>query len=389
MKEEYDIIVVGAGPSGSMAARYASEQGASVLMLEKDRDVGYPVRCGEAITKRNLIQFIEPDPKWVSAEISKFVVYAPDGTEVVFDFGEVKGYMLERRIFDYELAKTASNAGTEIITRAYVYDLILEDGKVCGVKIEYRGEKIEIRSKIVIAADGVESRVGRWAGLKTHIDFRDMESCFQVTASNVNVSQDALYFYLGSNYAPGGYFWVFPKGKNISNVGLGVSGDYCKKRSSISYFNEHLNNFFPDASILTQVAGGVPCSITLDEITGNGMMLVGDAARQVNPLTGGGIGSGMIGGSIAGKIAGKAIKKNNLELIHEYKKEWHKRRGKLHLILDKIKEEFFTISDDEFNKIFHKMLKLSPKDRTLNKLFMTALVNKPSLLVEVAKVILI
>ena len=229
MKNEYDIIVVGAGPAGSMAARYASEQGASVLMLEKDRDVGYPVRCGEAVTKRNLVQFIEPNPKWVAAEISKFIVYAPDGTEVVLDFGEVKGYMLERRIFDYELAKTASDAGAEIITRAYVYDLILEDEKVCGVKVEYRGEKIEIRSQIVIAADGVESRVGRWAGLKTHIDFRDMESCFQVTASNVGVAQNALYFYLGSNYAPGGYFWIFPKGENISNVGLGVSGDNCKK----------------------------------------------------------------------------------------------------------------------------------------------------------------
>ncbi|MGD8781684.1 MAG: NAD(P)/FAD-dependent oxidoreductase [Ignavibacteria bacterium] len=389
MKKEYDIIVIGAGPSGSMAARYASEQGVSVLMLEKDRDVGYPVRCGEAITKRNLVQFIAPDHKWIAAEISKFVVYAPDGTEIVFDFGEVKGYMLERRIFDYELAKTASDAGTEILTRAYVYDLIIREGKVCGVRVEYRGEKIEIRSKIVIGADGVESRVGRWAGLKTHIDFRDMESCFQVTASNVSAAQDSLCFYLGGNYAPGGYFWVFPKGRNISNVGLGLSGGYSKKRSPISYLSEHLNNFYPDASILTQVAGGVPCSVTLEEITGNGIMLAGDAARQVNPLTGGGIGSGMIGGSIAGRIAGEAIKRNDLSHIHSYKKEWHKRRGKLHLILDKIKEEFFEISDEEFNIIFHKMTKLPPEKRTLNKLFMTALAKKPSLLLDVAKVILI
>lgn len=389
LKKEYDIIVVGAGPAGSMAARFAGEQGLDVLMLEKDRDVGYPVRCGEAVTKANLDLFIKPNPKWIVAEISKFVVYAPDGTEIVFDFGEVKGYMLERRIFDYELAKTAAETGVEIVTRAYVYDLILEDGKVCGVKVEYRGEKLEVRSKLVIAADGVESRVGRWAGLKTHIDFREMESCFQVTASNVNVSQDALHFYLGSQYAPGGYFWVFPKGENISNVGLGISGDNCKIRSTISILNEHLENFYPDASILTQIAGGVPCSVTLEEITGNGIILVGDAARQVNPLTGGGIGSGMIGGSIAGRIAGEAILKNDLNHIHTYKNEWHKRRGKLHLMLEKIKDEFFDFSDEEFNKLFHKMLKYPPEKRTLNKLFMTALANKPSLLVDVAKVIII
>jgi digeranylgeranylglycerophospholipid reductase len=61
MKNEYDIIVVGAGPAGSMAARFAAEQGVSVLMLEKDRDVGYPVRCGEAISKKGVESFMKEE----------------------------------------------------------------------------------------------------------------------------------------------------------------------------------------------------------------------------------------------------------------------------------------------------------------------------------------
>jgi digeranylgeranylglycerophospholipid reductase len=100
LKAEYDIIVIGAGPAGSMAARFAAEQGVSVLMLEKDRDVGYPVRCGEAISKVGVEEFIPSDDKWIAAKISKFSFNAPDGTEVILDFGEAG--VFERRIFDYE-----------------------------------------------------------------------------------------------------------------------------------------------------------------------------------------------------------------------------------------------------------------------------------------------
>ena len=180
MKEEYDIIVVGAGPAGTIAAQYAAKEGSSVLVLEKDRDVGYPVRCAEAINREGLEAFIKPDPKWINAEITKFGFVAPNGKKVIIDLGKVEGYMLERRIFDYELAKIASEAGAEILTRTYVNGLILEDGKVTGVKYEFRGQQMEVRAKIVIGADGVESRVGKWAGLETCVDFRDMECCFQI-----------------------------------------------------------------------------------------------------------------------------------------------------------------------------------------------------------------
>ena len=95
MKKEYDIIVVGAGPAGSMAARFAAEQGISVLMLEKDRDVGYPVRCGEAVNKKGIEEFIESNEKWIAAKINKFSLNSPDCTDVVIEFQET-GYILDR-----------------------------------------------------------------------------------------------------------------------------------------------------------------------------------------------------------------------------------------------------------------------------------------------------
>lgn len=389
MQSEYDVIVVGAGPAGSIAARYAAEQGVSVLMLEKDRDVGYPVRCGEAISKIRLGEFITPDDKWIAAKISKFSFNSPDGKEVIIEFGEA-GYVLERRIFDYELARTAAEAGAEILTRAYVNGLIFDrDGKVNGVKYECNGEQKEIKSKIVIAADGVESRVGRWAGLKTHIDFRDMESAVQITAANIPLDQNTLYFYFGKDVAPNGYFWIFPKGNNKANIGLGVSGLIGKKKSAQSFLDDFMAKHYPNAPVLTKIAGGVPCSITLDKISAPGIMLVGDAARQVNPLSGGGIASGMTGGSIAGRIASEAIKLNKLDHILSYDKVWYERVGKRHEIYNRIKEGIYNFSDEKFNSIANSVLKIPIEKRTLGKVFTTALVNKPSLLIDITKVFVI
>lgn len=385
MQKHYDIVVVGAGPAGSMAARFAVEKGVSVLMLEKDRDVGYPVRCGEAISKAAVEQFIRSDDKWIASKISKFSLNAPDGSEVIIEFGEA-GYVLERRIFDYELARTAAEAGAEILTRAYVYDLLFDDDKVSGVKYEYQGEQFEVKAKVVIAADGVESRVGRWSGLKTHIDIRDMESAVQITAANIPVDQNTLYFYFGKEVAPNGYFWIFPKGHNKANIGLGVSGSVGKYKSAQSFLDDFMNKHYPNAPVLTKITGGVPCSITLDKISAPGIMLVGDAARQVNPLSGGGIASGMIGGSIAGRIAAESVKMNRPDHIFNYDKEWYDRIGKKHETYNRIKEGIYNFTDEKFNSIAHSVLKIPVEKRTLGKVFTTALFNNPSLLVDVAKV---
>jgi digeranylgeranylglycerophospholipid reductase len=388
MRNEYDIIVVGAGPAGSMAARFAAEQGVSVLILEKDRDVGYPVRCGEAVGKEGLEEFIESNDSWIKARINKLSFIAPNENKAIVEINQM-AYVLERRIFDYELAKTAAKAGAKILTRAYVNGLIFEYNKVAGVRYEFRGEQKEIKAKIVIAADGVESRVGRWAGIKTYTDFRDMECCSQVTVSNIQVDPSTLYLYFGKDVAPGGYFWVFPKGPDIANIGLGVSGITGKSKSALAYLNDFMNKTYPDASVLTSIAGGVPCAKTLDKISAPGIMLVGDAARQVNPLSGGGIASGMIGGSIAGRIAGESIKQKKPDHILTYDKAWHDRLGKRHVIFNNIKNGIFNFTDDKFNKIAESFNKVPYQKRTLGKLFATALINQPALLFDIAKVFVV
>jgi len=387
LKNYYDVIVVGAGPAGSIAARSAAEKGVSVLLLEKDRDVGYPVRCGEAVAKTGIEEFIHADDKWIAAKINKFSFVAPNESEVTVQLNDT-AFVLERRLFDYELARSAASAGAEIMTRTYVNGLLFDGGKVCGVRYEHQGEQKEIRSQIVIAADGVESRVGRWAGIQTHVDFREMESSVQITAANIPVNQDTLYFYFGIDVAPSGYLWIFPKGNNKANIGLGISGSIGKKKSALSYLDVFMEKHYPSAPVLTRIAGGVPCGLTLDKISAPGIMLVGDAARQVNPLSGGGIASGMIGGSIAGRIAAEAVIRNKPDHVLTYDKAWDDRLGKRHHIFNRIKEGIYDFPDETFNTLAEVFVKIPEEKRTLGALFRTALWNKPSLLVDVAKVFL-
>jgi digeranylgeranylglycerophospholipid reductase len=386
MKKEYDVIVVGGGPAGSTAARYAAAGGASVLMLEKDRDIGYPVRCGEAVSHEGVTQFIEPDPKWIAATVTKFRLVAPNGKEVI-PLLDGAGYVLERRLFDYAVAKLAAEEGAEIITKAYAYDLLTDSaGRAVGVKALIKDERVEIRSRIVIGADGVESRVGRWAGIDSVCSIHDMESCAQMTLSGIEVVQNRLDFYFGEELAPGGYLWVFPKGKNSANVGIGISVEEAKKKSAIKYLEEFVDRVFPNAAMLTRIAGGVPCAATCDTLVKNNVMLVGDAGHQVNPTSGGGIISGMIGGMIAGQVAAEAIKANDLSLLPEYQKRWQKRLGWRHEVFYTIKEAISDFSNETLNSIAESALKLPEGKRTLGGIFRAALWNKPSLLIDVAKV---
>ena len=385
MKSAYDIIIVGAGPAGTTAAKYAAQGGASVLVLEKDRDVGYPVRCGEAVAHEGVVQFIEPDDRWIAARCTRFRLTAPNGNAVIPKLDGL-AYVLERRIFDYELAKLAVNAGAEVVTKAYAYDLIREDGAVTGVRFTLKDKPMEVRGRIIIGADGVESRVGKWAGIDTTCSMRDMESCAQMTLSGISVEQDILDFYLGGDVAPGGYLWVFPKGKDTANVGIGISVDQAKKKSAVRYLEEFVARRYGSSAILTRIAGGVPCAKTLDAIVNENVMLVGDAARQVNPTTGGGIISGMIGGMIAGEVAAEALAKNDVSHVKEYQTRWQKRLGWRHDVFYGIKEAMERFGDDNLNHICDRVLTLPEEKRTVGAIFRSAMWNQPSMLLKVAKV---
>jgi digeranylgeranylglycerophospholipid reductase len=302
------------------------------------------------------------------------------------------GYILDRKIFDYELSLMAAEKGVEVRTKAYVCDAIRNgsngNGAINGVRVQHLGKNYEARAKVVIGADGVESRVGRFAGLRTFTKLKDMESCMQVTLANIKVDRRFIYLFFGREVAPGGYLWIFPKSDTVANVGLGISGDFARYKSAQRYLQEFIGRRFPNASAVYTVVGGVTCAPTLKQLVGDGVMLVGDAAHQINPISGGGIVTAMLAGRIAGRVAAEAIAAGDVssKRLEPYAREWHEAEGKNHERLYKIKQAVYKFTDEELNRTAAAVLAMKPEDRTLVNIFKAALVRHPSLIFEVLKI---
>ncbi|MBT5871910.1 MAG: NAD(P)/FAD-dependent oxidoreductase [Candidatus Latescibacteria bacterium] len=383
-KEAFDVVVVGAGPGGSMAAWAAAERGLDVLMIEKDREIGVPVRCAEGVGADVIQRFIDPDPHWISSEIQGVRIYAPSGDSVAFT-EEGMGYVLERRVFDRALANRAGQAGTEVRVSTCATGLEFNEDRPCGVKILTRGTESTVRCKVVIAADGVESRVARWAGIKTMIALRDLEVTSQYLLDNVTTDKGYCEFFVGADVAPGGYAWVFPKTDKTGNVGIGVCGRYTRKRSSTDYLHSFIEGRFPESTPLAMVVGSVPVAATLDDIVGDAIMVVGDAAHQVNPVSGGGIGTAMIAGEIAGRVCAEAIRDGDVsrDRLHRYRKEWDQTYGNHQKRVYKVKEAIQKLKDETYNASAAKLMnKASP---TLRDMFMTVLRHQPGIIFDVVK----
>jgi digeranylgeranylglycerophospholipid reductase len=363
MKDRYDVIVVGAGPAGSIAAKTAAEKGLDVLLIEKRQGIGDPVRCAEGASKIYLKNHVDIDKRWICADLKGSRIYAPDGTRVEMSEeisgGEV-GYVLERKIFDRFLAEKAAEAGAEVRVKTRATDLIIEDGFVKGARLMHLGEKYEVRADIVIGADGVESKVGRWAGIDTSLKPADIETCAQYLMAGLDIDQEYCDFYIGSEFAPGGYVWVFPKGGGKANVGIGLLGSKTGKFKPrpIDYLNKFVEKRFPEGRIIEMVLGGVPVSGSIEKTSTNGLILVGDAARQSDPITGGGIINAMDAGKIAGEAAYEAISAGNVseEMFEEvYEKRWRDTVGREIDMGLVVKNCFINLNDVELNSLAHSL----------------------------------
>ncbi|MGZ5521074.1 MAG: NAD(P)/FAD-dependent oxidoreductase [Halobacteriota archaeon] len=384
MRDEYDVVVVGAGPAGAYAAATAASE-CDVLLIEKRQEIGDPVRCAEGVSKGALSKFLRPQKEWIANKVSGARIFAPDGTilEVSEELaGPEVGYVLERKIFDRDLAKRAAKAGADVTVRTRAVGVIREDGFVRGVKVRHLGEPLEIRASVVIAADGVESQVARWAGINTTLRPSDLESCAQYLMTNADIKEDYCDFYLGSE-SPGGYAWAFPKGPQEGNIGMGVLASKLAGKFSIDYLNAFVERHFPDAQPVELHLGGVPVSKPARKTVADGLMLVGDAARHVDPITGGGIINALEGGRLAGDVAVQAVRAQDpsLKVLKHYEVGWRASFGKKLERNYKIKDIFVNLSDAELNKLIRSIEGLSLEEMSVAGIVKRLISSNPRLLV--------
>ena len=376
---EYDVVVVGAGPAGSLTARYAAEAGAKTLMIEKRQEIGSPVRCGEGIARHFLDECKIPyDRKWVATEVKGAKVVSPGGKVFKIDerhAGNEVGIVVERDMFDKTLAKHAAQAGSEIWVKTTAYGLLKENGRVTGVRVARLNENIDIKAKVVVGADGYESQVGRWGGIKTLLKAPDITATLQYRMTNIQPDEEFpsyCEFFLGSD-SPGGYVWVFPKDECTANIGIGLSLDKLKRPLEIKGYLDRWIAKDPrlkKAQCLDMVTGGVSTCAPIDETVRDGIALVGDAARMIDPITGGGIGNGCRAGRILGEVLGEASRTGDWSLgqLMKYERGWR-------AILEEglyrnwmAKNKLVTLTDEEFDLIIGTLAEVGVEKLSVHRI---------------------
>ena len=348
-KIKYDVVVVGGRVGGSTASLFASKSDVDVLMIEKRQEIGTPVQCAEGVTYGTFETLdIKPDEKYIRSRIKGAHIHAPDGRRISYEGGLAEGMVLDRKIFDKELAIKSAKSGTDIMMKTTVKDLIIENHKVCGVVAKHLGKTIEIGADVVIAADGIESNIARLAGIETIKTPKDICSCAQYEMVGMDVDPEYLNFYFGEKIAPGGYLWIFPKGDGVANVGLGIRSSV---ETPISYLNKYVSTL--DATPVELNIGGVPLTGPIDKTYTDGLLVVGDAAGQVDPITGGGIHTTISCARSAGEVAAQSVKEedNTSKFLKKYQDRWKDKLGKNLDKSVKYRKIADKLNDDDMNAL--------------------------------------
>jgi len=393
---ETDVLVVGAGPAGSIAAKHAALGGAEVILIDKKSEIGTPKRCAEGVYERGLEWLgIEPDPFWAVKRINGGVIIAPDGTDIVIDDTIIseKGYILERKLFDKSMAMDAARAGAQIKIKTLAKSFRREEINGVSYAIvtcETMGNVFDIKAKIVIAADGPESHIANWAGINSTTKLSNMGSAFQYEMVGVNCNRmDLLELHMG-NFASGCYVWIFPKGDDIANVGMAIN-NHDGKKTIKEYLDDFISSYPPlkNATPIEINVGGVPIGGLIEKIYADNLLICGDAAGQVNPMTGGGIILSMLGGMSAGTVAAKAIKDQDYSenRLEEYEELFNEKSFGAIPKLSTVREVYNTLSDDDLNSIIDKFAQLDLTDLTLRDVLKVFLKISPRLTIKFRKLV--
>ncbi len=329
----YDVIIVGAGPAGGMTARILSKKGYSVLVIDKKKKVGYPIQCGEVISKFGLKNSkLKPCKEWVKKKHKGIKIFVPDGN---FFFSFTKSYSIDRAKFDQWLIKEAIDYGCKLLLKTNASGI--RKKKLWHVKTD-RGI---FKSHILVGADGPEANIASWLNLLrkkefvTAIQYKFKSSSFP--------ENEFLCMFLNARFK-NGYAWVFPRGDEF-NVGVGGIGnigkwldDFCK------------SNGFDLNKKISVNAGIIPKNYTLKNFVKQSALIVGDAAGLTNPLFGGGIHAALFSGKLAGETICKTFEFDDISLLKEYEDKL-RNSPFCNPILKKAGEIFYSFKNEELNFI--------------------------------------
>ena len=358
-ERKYDVIIVGAGVAGSSAAYLLSSKGFRVLLLDSKpfaRAGDKP--CGDAIGKHHFdeVGIKPPSNEELDGYVRGIYLYSPS-EEVVLKI-EGEGYEINRVRFTQRLINDAMNKGTEYLDEVNVSEAIIENGFVKGVKAIRKGTYLEFRSNVVIDASGnsrsILQRLPREWPIVESLNPRDTNIAYREIRRLKKDIEDPEYIriYVNNKYAPGGYWWDFPKSKytNVSNIGLGIQGGM-----GYGHPRDYLYKFvltreqYRDSTIIEAGGALVPTRRPLLTMAWNGIVAIGDAAFTVNPVHGGGKGSAMLAAKAATLAIAKAYEENDFSArgLWSVNRIYHELYGAKQASLDLFRIFLQKLSDDD------------------------------------------
>jgi digeranylgeranylglycerophospholipid reductase len=391
-----DCLVVGAGPAGSYLAFALARQGHDVVLVEKRPEVGVPVRCGEAAGGLDeLAHFLPLLDEWIAGPIDGARLFGPAGHCVERRMPGI-GTQLHRDRFDQALARQAIGAGAELRTSFHVVGVSeFADGArtVRARDLSRGGETVDIRARVVAGADGVESLVGQWLGLRKPFAIGEVHSGLQYLLDGVDASERYIDLYAGHEVAPGGYAWVFPKDNGTANVGLGIHVTPKDPRPAREWLDAFVQQRFPASRVLNVVAGAVSGAHSLKSLVADGAVLVGEAGHTNNPFSGGGIMNALESAEEAADEVHGALRAGDVgaERLRRYQTRWQRRVGRTNDLFFRLRKLFFTMDDREIDWAVEALQRavqaVDARDVDYTGIFRTAFTMHPKLVAKATRML--
>jgi len=335
------VIVVGGGPAGAAAAKAAATCGVNVLLLEEHTRVGRPIQCTGLLGLHG-IDLTKAQPDVRLRPITGTFVYAPDGTRLALGGNKLQAYVIDRDRLDQQLVEQAQACGVTVKTG--VKAVGWTPGRLDALD-PVNDVRYAFDAPLVVGADGAHSRVARWAKLP-----RPQKCVYgvQVSVPHRPEREDFVEVFLGHTWAPDFFAWSVPAGRNTARVGLASASATDARGRLNALLSERYSS-----DVLDVQGGTIPFGLPKRTVS-DGVMLVGDAAGQAKPTSGGGIYTGSLCGQIAGEVAAQAVKQGDtsVKVLDAYERRWR----------DKLERELrfgwhahrllCHLSDAQINRVF-------------------------------------
>ncbi|MFX1568848.1 MAG: NAD(P)/FAD-dependent oxidoreductase [Promethearchaeota archaeon] len=368
----FDVIISGAGPAGSKCAETLAKSGFKVALIEKDTNWRKP--CGGAVHAR-IFRYYPQLRNMDFHQINRMRIYSSDYHKFGYKWKDPKNYSInvDRLEFDNVLRNIAVDAGAELYDKNLSYDFIIKENQRIGIKTKTPSGIKEYKGKIIVIADGMSSKLAVRSGLKKKWKTEEvmLTKCAIMEGEN-NIDKDTISLFFMSYK---GYGWLFPLGGNKFNIGCGTMGEDNLKYNINEIFNEFLNDpnikkFLPKANYKNIWIGAYPIpgqGVNENSLYGENIMLIGDIAGFVNPISGEGISPGITSGKIAAETAIKTLESEDIskQTLKGYK---------YHPTIKKISRSFklsLSIADFCFEnqgQNFAKMCRIAEEDEDFREI---------------------